>query len=516
MNRSSGRLYRVMALLGVGLLSLILIIGQGSTTRAASTDWLQFGFDQQHSGNNSQETSLNSKNVSGLKQLFQIKLPANTISPNIANIADGAPAYLSGITVNGSAKDLLFVTTKPGDIIALDAHTGAQIWRHQNGVADCTDSTPAPCFTASSPAIDPSRSFIYSYGVEGKVHKYHVDTGEEVLTGGWPEVVTVKPTQEKGSSALAIGGQSPNATYLYVANGGYIGDRGDYQGQLTTINLATGAQTVFNTLCSDHADHFTVGPSTPNCGADQSAIWARPGAIYDQDTGKVYVATGNGPYDPGSFNWGDSVLALHPDGTGAGGGNPLDSYTPTNQDQLDQTDADLGSTAPAVLPTINGHHYAVQGGKDRMVRFVDLDNLSGQGGPGHLGGETGLIGIPQDGGMLTQPAVWQNPVDRKVWVFVATNRGLAGLAVKSSGKDWESASTWSKTDHPCTSPIVANGVLFCAGANYIRALDPTTGSELWHDANIGGIHWESPIVVNGVLYITDESGQLSAYSLSQA
>jgi hypothetical protein len=31
--------------------------------------------------------------------------------------------------------------------------------------------------------------------------------------------------------------------------------------------------------------------------------------------------------------------------------------------------------------------------------------------------------------------------------------------------------------------------------------------------NIGSIHWQSPIVVNGWVYCSDESGNLTAYSL---
>ncbi len=517
MSRLVGICDRVIRLIVITLsLFVILVLTQPLVVRAASIDWLQFGFDMQHSGNNSLETTINAANVAGLQKLFQIQLPANTIPPNIANIADDAPVYLSNVTVGGSSKDVLFVTTKPGDILAFDARTGQQIWRHQNGVANCSDSTPAPCFTTSSPALDPNRQFVYSYGVEGKVHKYHVETGEEVLTGGWPEMATLKPTLEKGSSSLAMGGQAPNTIYLYVASAGFLGDRGDYQGHLTTINLATGSQTVFNTLCSNQAVHLTTQPDTPGCRATQAAIWARPGAVYDADNGKVYVATGNGPYDPASFNWGDSVLALHLDGTGAGGGQPLDSYTPTNQQQLDQTDTDLGSAAPAILPLINGRHLGVQTGKDHVLRLIDLDNLSGQGGPGHLGGEVATIDVPQGSRVLPQPAVWRNPKDNKIWVFVGNGGGISGLALQASGNAWDSASTWSKTDHPCSSPIVANGVVYCAGPNYVRALDPTTGSELWHDTSIGGIHWESPIVVNGILYISDESGQITAYSLSNS
>jgi outer membrane protein assembly factor BamB len=54
-------------------------------------------------------------------------------------------------------------------------------------------------------------------------------------------------------------------------------------------------------------------------------------------------------------------------------------------------------------------------------------------------------------------------------------------------------------------------VLYDASSGAIRALSPTTGSLLWQ-GTIGGIHWESPIVVNGVLYVTDESSHLTAFA----
>jgi hypothetical protein len=60
------------------------------------------------------------------------------------------------------------------------------------------------CYATSSPAIDPRRQFVYSYGLDGKVHKYAVGSGNEVLTGGWPETTTLKGFDEKGSAALSI------------------------------------------------------------------------------------------------------------------------------------------------------------------------------------------------------------------------------------------------------------------------------------------------------------------------
>ena len=146
------------------------------------------------------------------------------------------------------------------------------------------------------------------------------------------------------------------------------------------------------------------------------------------------MGTGNGAYDGSNQNWSESVIALHPDGTGGSGadaGKPLDSYTATNFQSLDNGDTDLGSTAPAILPVPANstvQSLAVQGGKDAKLRLLNLANLSGQGGPGHLGGEIGaIINVPQGGVVLTQPAVWVNPADGSTWIFVVNGNGASGL-----------------------------------------------------------------------------------------
>jgi hypothetical protein len=50
----------------------------------------------------------------------------------------------------------------------------------------------------------------------------------------------------------------------------------------------------------------------------------------------------------------------------------------------------------------------------------------------------------------------------------------------------------------------------------VFALDPTTGNQLFHDASIGGVHWESVIVTNGRLYITDEGNKIWGYEPNAA
>jgi hypothetical protein len=475
-----------------------------SVAAGTSYNWLQFNGSPQRSGNNTQETILNAATVSGLHQLFKVTLPNDT---------DNAPVLLTNVSTASGTHDLLFITTRAGDLLALDAHSGSSVWSKSHGAGSCRiNNGSSPCFTPSAPVIDPGLAFVYTYGLDGFVHKHQVADGTEITSGGWPELATLKTADEKSSPGLAFATAASGKTFLYVGNGGNVGDRGDYQGHVTAINLADGSQHVFNTLCSNQTVHFTSG--TPNCPAKQAAVWGRSPAVYDPDTDRIYFATGNGEFNPSSFNWGDTVLALHPDGTGGGGGNPLDTWTPTNFQTLDDNDTDLGSTEPAILPPVAGSrfpHLAAQSGKDAMLRLLNLDNLSGQGGPGNTGGELTLVKVPQGGGVLTAIATWTNPADHNVWIFVGSNSGLSGLrvTVDSSGNPGLS-SAWQHSGRR-TSPLIANNVLYAAGSNVIEALDPTTGSQLFSDTKIGTLHWESPMVANGVLYIADTSAHLTAY-----
>ncbi len=470
-------------------------------------DWLQFNGSPAHSGNNTAETTLTAANVASLALRFQASLPA---------ASDGAPVFLEAVITAGGTKDLLFVTTRAGDTVALDALTGAQVWIKQYPAGSCTiiNDGGGVCYTTSSPAIDPNRQFVYAYGLEGKAHKLQVGDGTEITTGGWPQTTTLKGYDEKASSALAtatVGG----VTYLYVAHGGYPGDNGDYQGHITTINLATGAQTVFNTMCSNQAVHLAHTGTAPDCASARSAIWARPGVIYDAGTNRSFVVTGNGSFNANG-NWSESVLALNSDGTGTSTG-PIDSHTPTNFQSLDTADADLGSAAPAILPVpanSNVQHLAVQAGKDAKLRLINLANLSGLASPGHTGGEVGtVINLPQGGGVLSQPAVWVNPADGATWVYVANGSGISGLKLAIDGSGNPALSPqWQKTGGGF-SPLIANNVLYYAGNNALRALNPTTGALLWTGTQIGGIHWQSPIVAKGIVYVADQAGKLTAYAL---
>ncbi|MEO5559304.1 MAG: PQQ-binding-like beta-propeller repeat protein [Dokdonella sp.] len=475
---------------------------------AFAADWLQWGFEPSHSANNDVEAAVTTANVSQLVQKYSVTM---------TDRSNSAPVFAQGITVGANTLDLVFFTAQSGRTTAFDAATGSVVW------SKTTSGGPSP--VEASPAIDPNRQFVYGYGVDGKVHKYAIADGTETTTGGWPQIATVKPSVEKGASALAFA-TSGGIARLYVVNNGYVGDAGDYQGHITTVDLATGAQRVFNTMCSTLTIHMIQnGQNGVNDCADvQSGIWGRPGATYDAATDRVYIATGNGQFNAntGGFNWGDSVLALHADGTGAGAGLPVDSYTPTNYAQLDGSDIDLGSASMSILPAPAAstvQHIGLQTGKDSKLRLINLDNMSGSGAAGGVGGAIELINVPiGQSGLKSQPAIWVDTSgDGATWVYMANSNGISGLKLTLTGANVPHLQpTWQQSSS-ATSAIVANGIVYhagsCAGGTCILARDPHSGAVLWTSPVIGSMKWQSPILVNGALYITDQNKKLWKFAL---
>jgi hypothetical protein len=479
---------------------------------AIAYDWLQFNGDSSHSGNNVLEKSLGAQNAATLTKRYSINLPAR---------AEGAPVFLRGVRRNGVPFDMLFVGTIAGHLLAIDSRTGNVLWSVQHGAGGCTivSNGNGTCYTTSSPAVDPDRRFVYVYGLDGFVHKHSVVDGTETIVANvWPQLATSKPYDEKNASALATA-TSAGTSYLYAVNGGYPGDGGDYQGHITAINLANGTQKVFNAACSNVTSHFATAPATPKCTVFRNAIWSRPGVIHDPASNRIFVSTGNGAFSgsAGGFDWSESILALNVDGSGAGG-KPVDSYTPSNFQNLDNADADVGSASVALVRLPANSRVAtvgIQGGKDGTLRMVDLANLNGTHVAGAVDGEVdGPIAIPQGGGLYSHPAAWTAPDDRARWVLIGNSNGISGLRIDVDGNGNPSMTpVWNKTPAG-TSPLVANNVAYYVTAGSVRAVTPKTGATLWTSpaGQVGSIHWQSPVVGNGMLYVVDGDAHLVAYA----
>jgi outer membrane protein assembly factor BamB len=215
--------------------------------------------------------------------------------------------------------------------------------------------------------------------------------------------------------------------------------------------------------------------------------------VVEPGSHRLLIATGNGPWNGGS-DWGDSVLELSSDAS-----RLLHTYTPRDQRQLEASDTDLGSSAPALLPPSGGRRLAIEGGKDGRLRLLDLERLGGTtAGPGpHLGGELQTISTPGAAQLFSQPAIAR--IGGRDFAFVSTDSGTAAYAL--SGGRLRVA--WSSST-PGTSPVLAGGLLyvydFVHGA--VVVFRPASSHPVAH-LRVGSGHWNSPVVDGGRVVVPE-------------
>jgi outer membrane protein assembly factor BamB len=465
----------------------------GTSSAVPSGDWTRFNYDAQRSGVGPSDTGIRAGNVHQLR--------AREV--HLDGTVDSSPIELHAIAVRGRSRDVVVVSTTYGKTIAIDPGTGARLWEFTPG--DIHGYEGSSQITTTSPIADPDRRFVYAASPDGRIHKLAVSSGREIHSGKWPVRVTFDATREKLAAALNISGR-----FVIATTGGYFGDAPTYQGHVLTIDRSSGhIAHVWNSLCSNR--HNLINPPS-SCPASDSAIWARAGAVVEPGSGRLLVATGNGPFN-GSTNWGDSVLELTSDA-----GRLLHNWTPTNQVQLSSSDTDLGSTAPALLPKYHGYRLAVQGGKDAQLHLLNLGRLNGTAGgaSGRTGGQLQDIGAPGGGQVFTAPVVSSRA--GSPLVFVAGDSGTAAYALTGGSRPrlrvaWQNGTAG-------TSPVLAGGLLYVYDpGGSLKIYAPSSGREL-ASLSAGSGHWNSPIVVGGRVIVPtgnsndhSTSGQLIIYHL---
>ncbi len=396
---------------------------------------------------------------------------------------DSSPILMRGIKIGGHTHDLLVVTTTYGRSLGIDAHSGRILWRYTPpGIAKWNGTSQ---ITTASPVADPDLQNVYVASPDGRVHKLVIATGREIRSAGWPALLTFDPSHEKLPAALNLAG-----CMVFVATGGYTGDAPPYQGHLVALDRHTGhILHMFNTLCANR--RVLIHPTS--CAWSGSAIWGRAAPVIDPATGNLLIATGNGAWN-GRTLWGDSVLELSPDAA-----RLLQNYTPVNQAALNVNDADLGSTAPAVLPLIRGWHLAVQGGKDRVLRLLNLRRLNLVGGAGaRTGGQLATATLP--GPLFSAPAVV--PDAHGALVLVGTQSSLSAFRVAVSSRPTLRL-LWRRAVGS-TSPVVAGHSIYAydPGGSGLHVYSLPAG-RLMRVLPAGRGHWSSPIVAAGVVALPE-------------
>ncbi len=342
---------------------------------------------------------------------------------------DGA-VYAEPLMISGH----VLVATEHDTLYSLDAQTGQVEWKTNVGTPVPLDDLPCgnidPLGITGTPVYDPHTGLVFAVAeVQGPGH---ILVGLDVSTGVIkvrrlvdPPGADPQPLQQRAALALA-GGR------VYVAYGGLAGDCGDYHGFVVASNTdGAGALLVFQM------------PTTREGG-----IWAPPGPVID-DQGNLYISVGNGEATSGDWDHSDSVLRLSPTL------QLEDGFAPQSWPSDNNSDADLGSLAPVLLP--DGYIFA--DGKSGQGYLVRADHLGG------VGGQLQTLSVCRSyGGAAVSDATF----------FLPCTDGLRQLTLTAQGRV---ALGWHAQQQITGSPIIGGQTIYSLdpAGGVLYALDAATG-----------------------------------------
>jgi outer membrane protein assembly factor BamB len=292
-----------------------------------------------------------------------------------------------------SGEGEVIVATEENDVFALDAQSGAQIWKRALGPPVPRSALPcgniSPLGVTGAPVIDEARATLYldaavmrANGPRHEIFALSLTNGS--IEPGWPlDVATALggsfvPSVQNQRGALALFKDK-----VFVPFSGHWGDCGDYHGFVVGVSIhEPGKVTSFSTR------------------ARGGGIWAQGGVSGDGQS--LFAVTGN---TFGATGWGDgeAVLRLSPDL--ARPTESRDYFAPADWRNLDRDDLDLGGTAALPLDVAgpNGARKLIFAiGKTGEAYLLDRDNFGGIGRPLARARVTTNIAI-------TSPAVWNAP-----------------------------------------------------------------------------------------------------------
>jgi len=485
----------------------------------AQSEWLTWGHDPERTGSNPDEKILDKDNVSQLEVKWTAQI--STAPKEYVLSTMTAPVVATLNTPQGPAARV-FVVGSDNTLFAIDAATGKIAWQKANpntvkephkGDYRCPNTQNA------TPVIDKGAGIIYVSTSDGMLRGFSIQDGEDRIA---PTHFT-DPFARNWSLNLIDG-----VIYSPTARGCL-----NMQSHFTALDLKDPAP--------HPLEYYT------NTGITSGA-WGRGGLV--RGPKGILAQTADGPYDPASGKFGNSVVAVTPKNF-----RLQDTFTPANWEYLNKTDLDLGSGNPVVFPFQKWTLAAVVG-KESVIYLLDANNL---GGADH---HTPLYTSPRWGndeaklhdrgtwGITT----WQDPQGRR-WLYAP----MLGPPAKDAPKFEQSYGTadqgstmafevrldaatgkptlvpmWmSREMHAPEPPTVANGVVYVllsgktsdesrgaikapAGLDpnaVLYALDAETGRELYSSNKLiaSFTHFNEPVVAGGQVYVCTWDGKVYAF-----
>jgi hypothetical protein len=431
------------------------------------------------------------------------------------------PLYFEGVA---GGKNIVLVATLSNWIYALDATSGAVVWKKQvampapKGDFGCIgmDMTSIGIGIVGTPVIDAASKTVFFDAAEPgpirRIHRWSLDDGSE--QAGWPVDVVAAASasgtafdphvQSQRAAPTLVGGR------LYVPYGGIAGDCGNYHGWVLGIDIANPTMTkAFATA------------------ARGGGIWG-PGGLAS-DGSSVFATTGN-TCPPGTGTcigappvWGHGEAVLRFSSGPAYGDSEADYFRPSDWSALDNSDADIGGTGPILIdvPGATPSKLVVAIGKSGVVYLLDRTNLGGQGTGNGMTGE-GVSSAPiASKFVITAPASYTSTQGTYV-VFRGAGMGCPPgqsgdlTAVKISATAPPRASVaWCAVQNGRGSPMATttdgqnDAIVWTLGAA-LMGFDGDTGATLFDGTSgsnaIAPIRaFSTPIAARGRIYVATDT-----------
>jgi hypothetical protein len=341
-------------------------------------DVLLYHYDLLRTGWNQSETDLTPTTVasSNFGQLTTLNVDGNVFAQ---------PLLVSGFTMpDGTTHDVLIVATGHNTVYAFDAQSYAVLWQVSLGTSQstndvgCGDVHPEYGISSTPVIVRSSAGSATLYLVAAtepahlsfhtQLHALDLGTGKDIVApveiapkaklknGG---TVNFDPQNQWNRASLAYNNGS-----LYVGIGSHCDNNaGAISGWLLNYDAAT--------LKLVHHFHTIENSS----GYELASIWMTGFAPAIDSSGNVFVITGNGDFEKGNRDWGESVLKLP-----ATLQRVISYFTPAAWQGLNNGDTDFGSGGVMLLPVVSGQTappMAVAMGKDAVLYLLNQNELGG-------------------------------------------------------------------------------------------------------------------------------------------
>jgi outer membrane protein assembly factor BamB len=460
----------------------IIVAGLAGVSPAAA-DPTTFGYGNARLGSDPPVNGITPANIQQLRPRWRTSL---------GGAINTQPLVVDGVSAGGRTRNLVLVGTEHGLVVALDADSGAIVWRRQVGsrkltpVVNCAAGLDNRYGITATLTIDRAAGRVYAVDVNGLAWALSLASGRTI--GGWPVRVHAQGDQ------FVWGGLTLSRGRLYIGIASRC-DAGSYAGGVTAVDV-------------NRPSIVRRWLTTAGSGESGGGVWGWGGVSVDDRTGDVFAATGNSIGRNEAAGAAESVVRLSSTLAVKQVNNPL-------RGPFRVSDRDFGTT-PVLLNAGGCPPQLVAMNKDGEV-FLYNRNAINAGPVQRLRvadpapSQTPLIGVPSFD-PATRTLVLVSP---SAPPHSQLRAGLQAFRLSSGCRlvlRWQSLFDGPYIGSPAT---IAGGLVFIGSGEdgWLRVYRLSDGFGLWSGNLFGQPIFAAPSVARATVFTGDWSGRVTAFGL---